>query len=75
MSRIPNPGAALILGENIKWLEKSEKHFPPEFLLGMAEARSDVTTAPPGDDEDTDGCWLEQYDAGREIARAALGLE
>lgn len=75
-SRTPHPAAVLVLAENIKWVTKhGERELPPEFLLGVVESRSDATTAPPGDDEDTDGCWLEQYDAGREIARAALGLE
>lgn len=74
--RLPDPGAVLILAENIKWVSKlDEGELPPEFLLGMIEARSDVTTSPPGDDDDTADEWLEQYDAGREVARAAMGLD
>ena len=67
MSRLPNTSAVDVLRRQLLGGEILEP-----FLLGMEEAEGDTTTAPPEDDE---GMWVELYDAGREIGRAALGLE
>jgi hypothetical protein len=78
MIRYPNDAAVEILSDMLTdyapdWLRKA-------FTLGILEADSDLTTAAPEDDDEDDTYpssrdWIEAYDAGREIARAALGLD
>jgi hypothetical protein len=67
MSRAPSPAAVDVLRRQVATIGILEP-----FTLGMEECADDTTTAPPEDDE---GMWVELYDAGREIGRAALGLE
>ncbi len=67
MSRAPSPTAVAVLSLMLDGGEILEP-----FLLGMEECQEDSTTSPPDDDQ---GMWVEVYDAGREIGRAALGLE
>jgi hypothetical protein len=77
MIRYPNDAAVEILNDLLAnggpdWLQDA-------FALGLREADSDLTTAAPENDDDgyypSSRDWIEAYDAGREIARAALGLD
>jgi hypothetical protein len=67
MSRLPNSAAVATLE-----LLTSRGRFLPGFMLGLQEAAGDVTTSPP---YNTGPAWIENYDSGREIGRAALGLD
>ena len=67
MSRLPNTAAV----ETLDRLT-SRGRFLPGFMLGLQEAAGDVTTSPP---YNSGPLWIENYDAGREIGRAALGLD
>lgn len=76
-SLAPHPGACLVLAENLRSIEQGQRFtLPRAFLRGIIESRSDSTTSPPLD-ENGNECieWIDQYEAGREIARAALGLD
>lgn len=66
MSRLPSPSAVSVLRKLV------HGGILEAFVIGMEEADCELTTGPPDDDN---GLWIELYDAGREIARAALGME
>lgn len=69
---IPNRKAVTIFRQLHGDLAESNMDLVTQaFLLGLAEADSDVCTAPRGSDE---ALWIECYDAGREIGRSLLGL-
>ena len=67
MSRAPLYPAVAVLRRQLDGGEILEP-----FTLGMEECRDDERTEPPAEDE---GMWAILYEAGREIGRAALGLE
>lgn len=79
MSREASEAAIIVFRENVKWSAKNDVgDFPPPFMLGMIESLGDVTTSPPfhmAADPEAHDAWLNQYDAGREIARAVFGMD
>jgi hypothetical protein len=73
VSRLPNEAALDILSEIVDADDSGMRPLPDHaLLLGILECYMDCTTSPPDYNE---GEWILAYDAGREIARALLGLD
>ncbi len=66
-----------MLAENLRSIEQGYRlTLPKAFLRGIIESRAGRITTPPLDEYGQECIeWIDQYEAGREIARAALGID